>query len=370
MSSVDVLNLVLQELAPELNETFTKWHPFLDRVAGPKKQLKKAKGRYHEFKVITSGPGAATQISTGTEQFGTGRTQNTVKGNAFGTRFIYHFAIPGLDLAETAGNPDMIKSLVKEYPEQGLAHLKELVVAQMVRGAGSSGSLTAAAGLAGLCTLNGQQDYTPAGTALDGVFMPAAPASQTQTVFGIPMQGAAASPTTGWAHQYQDINSFAVDGREKLRLARNTANKQGGSASGIVDLMLGDAASFANYESDLDAHVETASVKDDHVPAKIRSGIKFGDADFFDEDAIDLTDTTSFTTATTRNGVIYGLNMSQWDGFRFGDDEKMETKGFFSFRNGTRIPDMDAWRFEIVNHFQIFCTQLRNQFLVTGGALE
>jgi hypothetical protein len=200
--------------------------------------------------------------------------------------------------------------------------------------------------------------------------MPAAAASQTQTVFNVPMQGAASSPTTGWYHQYNHVDSFTVNGIQKWRRTRDDANRQGGKASGVVDLILCDSAQYANYQTNLDEHVETAQVVEDHVPSKIRAGMKFGAADVFDESAIDLSDTTSFTTATTRSGVAYFLNTSQWDGFCLGEDEKMETKGFFSFRGPTRVPDQDAWRWEIINHWNIFCRQLRNQGLVTGGATE
>jgi hypothetical protein len=352
-----------------MNELFSTWHPLLDRVAGNKK-LARLKSRFKEFKVTTAGPGALHKIVYGNETYAANRRQNFLKGNQYATRFIYDFAIPAIDIAETAGSPDMVKDLVKQYPESALMELKEWVAAQIARGAASSGSLANAGGLDGLVTLNGQQDYTPATDARDGVFMPAAAASQTQTVFGIPMQGAVSLPTTGWYHQYQNISAFGVNGREKWRKCRDDANSQGGGKSlgGEIDLLLTDPQTYQNYVNDLDEHVEVAVVKNDHTPAGIRTGTKFGNADVFSEIAIDLSDTTSFTTATTRAGMTYLLNSKEWDGFCLGEDDKMETKGFFSFRGPTRIPDQDAWRWEIINHWNIFCRQLRNQGLVTGGA--
>lgn len=369
MSNVDVVNEVLQDLEADMNELFTMYHPLLERVAG-RKQFPKAKGRYKEFKVNTGGPGAVHKIVSGNEVYSAQRRQNILKGDQFATRFIYDFAIPAVDIAETSGSPDMVKSLIKHYPEAAIAELYEWVAAQIARGAGSSGAIAGAGGLDGLTTLNGNQDYTPNTTARDGVFQALAAGSQTNTVFNLPMSGASSNPTTGWYHQYGNISAFGVNGIETLRTVRDKANVQGGKASGEVDLALMDEATYQNYQNHLDSFVTVAAVKNDHTPGGIRSGLKFGNVDVFPEPAIDLSDTTSFTTSTWRAGVTYLLNTGEWEGFCLGADDKMETKGFFSIRGYTRIPDMDAFRWEIVNHWNIFCRQLRNQGLVTGGATE
>ncbi len=202
------------------------------------------------------------------------------------------------------------------------------------------------------------------------MFQPLAAGSQTNTVFNLPMSGAAASPTTGWEHQFGQITTFGTDGLETLRETRDTAERKGAKTSGGIDLLLGDPASYENYVNTLDTFYQsTAVVKDDHVNENVRDGVMFGKAKFYAEDAIDISDTTSYTSAATRSGVIVGLKTSDWSLFKMGKDDKMETKGFFSFRGPTRVPDLDAWRWEIILHFNLFCRQLRTQFLVCGGSV-
>lgn len=367
MASIDVVASILQELEPDLNELFTQWHPLLDKIVKGKR-FPKAKGHYRQFRVVTGGPGAGRKIQFGNELLASTRRQNYKLGDQYASRSIYLFDIPGIDMAQVSGDKAAMKALIKTYPESALNDVYELLASQVARAAGSSGSSANAGFLDGMLTLNGDQDYTPdSGAARDGVFQFAAPASQTNTVFGVAMQGAA-SGTTGWYHQFGQVTSFAVNGREVMRKVRDDANSQGGKTSGEVDLLLGDPQSYQNYLNDLDEHVETVVVKGDHTPAAIRSGTKFGNADFFSEVAIDITDTTSFSTAAAQAGVIYNLNSGEWDGFALGEDDKMETKGLFSFRGPTRVPDMDAWRFELVNYWNIYCRQLRNQGVVVGSA--
>jgi hypothetical protein len=368
MSSLDVIATVLQELEPELNDMFTEWHPLLDKIVKGKR-LSKVKGLYKEFKISIGGAGSTVKLDYGDEQLAAGRRDIVEKGEVRASRFIHLFDITGTDIAEASGTPAGIKELIRQYPEQSLAELHEDIAAQIARGAGSSGDLARAAGLNGLCTLNGIQDFTIKGTAYDGVFQFAAPASQTNTVFGIPMQGAA-SGISGWHHKYGLVTSFGSNGRETMRKVRDDANAAGGKMQGKIDLLLGDPQSYQNYVNDLDEHVQVVAVKNDHTPAAIREGVKFGDADFFPEIAIDLSDTTSFSSAVSQSGVLYMLNSTMWDGFTHGDDESMETKGFFSLRGPTRVPDKDAWRWEIVNHWNIFCRSLRNQGLVAGSAVK
>jgi hypothetical protein len=369
MSSVDVVASVLQDLTPELNELFTLWHPLLDTIV-KNRRFELAKGNYREFRILSGGPGAGTKLLNGDELLSSQRRQNYSKGNQYASRSIYLFDIPGKDMAEVSGSPEAVKALIRRYPESALQDVHELLSGQIARGSGSSGQEARAAFLDGVTTLNGLQDYNPDGTARDGVFMAAAPASQTQTVFGVPMRGAASNPISGWYHQYNTISSFGLNGREQWRKTRDDANAQGGKMMGKVDLILTDPQQYQNYQQSLDEHVETVTVTNDHVPSAIREGIKFGPATVFSEQAIDISDTTSFSTAATQAGVAYFINTAMWEGFHLGEDDSMETKGLFSFRGPMRVPDLDAWRWEIVNYWNIYAIQLRNQGFVTGGATK
>lgn len=371
MASVDVVNNVLQELLPGLNEQFTSWHPLFERMV-KNQQFQQAKGRKIEFRIVTGGPGQMTPVHYGGEQIPRVRRQNYALGEQYMARMIYSFIIPGKDIAEVSGNKDALKSLVQTYPESAVSDVYEIQSRQFARGASSAGTEpNTGSDASGLVTLNGSQDYYPDGpaSASDGVFQALAAGAQTNTVFGRPMSGAGTNPTTGWEHQYGHITAFALNGRRTMQDVKRAADKKGNKFEKGVDLLLGDEASFANYVDSLDDHVETVAVVDDHIPAKIRDGVKFMGADFFSESDIDLSDTTAFSNASMQTGVIYELCTPTWEGRRMGGDDAMETKGMFSMRGPVRIPDMDAWQWEIINHFNIYCRELRKNGLVTGGAL-
>ena len=292
-------------------------------------------------------------------------------GNQYADRSIYHFDIPGLLLADVSGNKEALKNIVKQYPINAMSDANESLARQIARGASSAGSDDAGHTFwRGITTLNGIQDYYPRGNTRDGVFQAAAKGSQTNTVFGLEMSGGATDPTTGWYHQYGSISSFSVNGLEVMRKVRGDANREGGKGRKGIDLVLGDPQSFHNYQNELGTFVETVTVTDDHIGADIREGIKFGKADFFPEDAIDISDTTAFSDAAWQAGVMYLLASEDWDGFRMGNDDKLETKGLFHMREVGRVPNQELFRWELVNDWNIFCRQLRTQGLILGGATQ
>lgn len=371
MASPDVVNSILQELLPGMSEQFTSWHPLIERVHKAQ-QFQQAKGRKVEFRIVTGGPGQMTPVNFGGEQIPRVRRQNYTLGEQFMSRSLYSFIIPGKDLAEVSGDKDAMKSLIQAYPESAVSDVYEILSRQIARGASSAGTEpNPGSDASGYTTLNGDQSYYPDGPAstTSGVFQPLAPGSQTNTVFGRPMSGAAVNPTPGWEHQYGHITNFALNGRKTMQDVKRAADRKGNKFERGVDLLIGDEASFANYVESLDDHVETVAVVDDHVPAKVRDGVKFMGADFFSESDIDLTDTTAFTSALMQSGVIYMLCTPTWEGRRMGNDDSMETKGLLSMRGPIRVPDMDAWQWEIVNHFNMYCKELRKNGLVTGGAV-
>ena len=104
--------------------------------------------------------------------------------------------------------------------------------------------------------------------------------------------------------------------------------------------------------------------------------MKFLEADFFLDDAIDVS-STAYTlggksnsgTGTSRgaDGIIYGFKTPTWHLFTLGHDAGMETKGDFAVRGPFRIPDQDIYRYELVLMMGMHTTQLRSNFVVTGA---
>jgi hypothetical protein len=354
--NADVLQSALQELMPSYSELFVKWHPVLERVL-LKGNIDKnvLTGPYREFAVVTDGPGDVTQILTGSEIVNGGRNQNAARGNTYAPRMIYAFDVPGKDLAEANGEMDLAR-IIQHYPELALSDFHERIAKQIVQGDGSN--------VGGFMTFNGDLTYNPQGTARQGVFEYAAPAAQSDTVFGI-----AKSSATGWYNQYEDITSFATNGRAFMRKCYYACSRQQ-KTLGPVDLILGDEGSYLNYVDDLDTQVQIVTDKTtagDRAPNNIRQGIKFLDADFFLEDSLDTLDATNFSTAAARDGVMYFLNTSTWHAYTLGSDANKESKGDFSVRGPFRIPEQDLFRYEIVLNMGMHTNQLRANGVVTGG---
>ena len=353
--SADVLATALQELMPAYSELFTKWHPLNERILLKGNMDRNVlTGPYREFTVVTDGPGSVTQVLTGNEVIAGGRRQTGVRGNTYAPRLIYAFDVPGKDLAEANGEQDLAK-ILKNYPELALSDFHERLAKQLGTGNGTD--------VGGFLSLNGDVTYNPNGTARDGVFEYAAVGSQTKTVFGL-----AKSTTSGWANQYETISAFSVEGRAKLRKAYFAASRQGAKTTGNVDLMLSDEASYLNYLDDLDDQVQVTAIKQDTAPNNVRQGVKFLTADWYLDDAIDISQTAYFTTPAAQAGVIYGLKTSTWHSYTLGRDASKETKGDFAVRGPFRLPEQDMFRYEIVLYMGLHCDQLRSNFVVTGGA--
>jgi len=355
--SPDVLATALQELMPAYSELFTLWHPLMEQIVLKGNMDRDVlTGPFREFVVVTDGPGQPTQILSGSEIIAGGRRQNALRGDTFAPRIIYAFDVPGKDLAEANGEQDLAK-ILKNYPELALSDFYERISNQIGTGNG--------AGVGGYLTLNGNTTYNPNGTARDGVFeylSTTAQAAGGKTVFGLTK-----STTSGWVHQFEDITSFAVDGRPKMRKAFYAANRQGAKMQGPVDLLIGDEDSYLNYIEDLDEQVLVSTIKNDQAPGNIRQGMKFLTANFFLDDSIDRA-ATEFSGQPAAEGVIYMLKTSTWYMYTLGHDTRMETKGDFAVRGPFRIPEQDLFRYEIVLNQGMHTNQLRCQAVVTGGA--
>ena len=364
--SPDVLATALNELMPAYSELFVKWHPLLEKVlTGGNMDRASLKGPIREFAVVTGGPGTITQISTGTEIIAGGRSQNAYRGNVSAQRLIYAFDVPGKDLAEANGEMDLAR-ILQHYPELALADFHERISDQLGTGNGS--------GVGGFCTFNGNTQFTPGdGTTRDGFFEFRALANQLNTVHQLGAPSAAAAPISGWGNQYEDITSFAVNGRSQMRKVYYAASREG-KTMGEVDLMIGDEQSYLNYIEDLDDAVRVTKIDGDKAPGQVRQGIKFLNADFYLDDSIDISNTTYTTTtgaASETNGadgVIYGFKTQTWNMFTLGHDTSKETKGDFAVRGPFRIPDQDIFRYEIVLMMGLHTTQRRANFAVTGAA--
>ena len=356
--SPDVLATALNELMPAYSEMFVKWHPLLDNILkGGNMDRSALKGPKREFAVVTDGPGTVTQVQTGTEIIAGGRTQNGHRGNVVAPRLIYAFDVPGKDLAEANGEMDLAR-ILQHYPELALADFHERIAKQLGTGNGS--------GVGSFATMNGNATFNPDGSSRDGFFEFAAVGSQSNVVHGLDP-----ATVTGWNNQYEDVTSFATNGRSLLRKAYFAASRQG-KTLGPVDLMIGDEQSYLNYIEDLDDQVRVVKVEGDKAPGNVRQGVKFLDADFYLDDAINIADpkytVVGSSTAAGADGVIYGFKTPTWHLFTMGHDASRETKGDFAVRGPFRIPDQDLYRYEIVLMMGLHTTQRRANFAVTGCA--
>lgn len=349
--SPDVLATALNELMPSYSELFVTWHPFLEKVMlDGNMDRKTLKGPQREFAVVTGGPGQVTWVETGSEIIAGGRSQNAYRGNTVAPRLIYAFDVPGKDLAEANGEMDLAR-ILQHYPELALADFHERIAVQLGTGDGD--------GVGSFPTFNGDTTFNPDGTPRRGFFEFAATGAQTQTVHNL-----APGTVSGWFNQYEDITSFASEGRAQMRKAYFAASRQG-KTLGPVNLMIGDETGYLNYIEDLDDHVRIAKVENDSAPGNVRQGVKFLDADYYLDDAIDRTST--YTGAAT-DGVVYGFKTQCWHSYTLGHDSGKESKGDFAIRGPFRIPNQDLWRYEIVLMMGIHTTQRRANFAVTGGA--
>lgn len=368
--SPDVLVTALQDLKSKYTELFLKGHPVLSYILDKGVTRYDMQGPYREFTVVTGGPGSATGLRTGSETLRSQRRNRGVRGNEYCYLYIYHYDVPGKDLDEANGKQDLAR-LLKAYPELAMGDARQRWSRQFVRGSASSAQDPDGTDADGFVTLNGSQTYNPQGTARTGVFQYST--TQTATVFGLPMANAASNATTGWAHQYAHINSFALEGAKTARTLMTRASQEGKEISSTsTDLVISDEGSYQNA---VDYFDERVIVIDNlsYAPAKYidREGIKFGKADWYWEPDIDITDTTSFSNANAQLGVAYMLNTSFWELMIMRNNPEADaTENMFSFGEAVRLPDQYAYQYRIMTYINPYCTSLRHQSLMTGGSQE
>lgn len=361
---LDVLKATLPDLVEGFTDNFTNWHPLTKYIKESGGFAKRPlKGPWVEFNMITGGPGRVDPVFTGGEAFSSSLNNMLQKGTEYPHRFVYHYAIPK-KMIDELDTPNDYADLIKALPEQAVGDLAEGINEQIVRGSFSAGSNTNDNGTRGLTTLNGSQSYFPqdGGTGRTGIFQFAAPASQTATVHGALMQGAAGG-VRGWYHQYGVVSNFETDGRPTLETVRDAANRQGSKSSSKINLILSDPGSRQQYINSLNAQVQIAMVdkSGERVPDAIRESIKFGSADWYSDDAIDISDTAAFTNADAQEGVCYLLNTDFIELFTVGKGKRM-----FEFEDMMPNPFGDSVILHMTNYWNWYVTNLRAQACVTG----
>lgn len=368
--SPDVLASTLVDLAPKFSDTFSKWHPFIEKIVEKNNiDMSTLQGPYKEFAVVSGGPGDVDQIVHGDDLLTGHRRQLTVRGNSYAPRLMYSYVVPGKDLAEANGKQDLVR-IIKMYPQLGLKDFMERIANQLGRAASSAGvPQHGNGGCEGFITFNGDQSYFPQGPASPrtGIFEMDHATAQNDTVFGIAKEDAA-SGVSGWKHQAAHITNFPLNGRDTLRKVIGRAQREGSTLGKGPDLMLSDEQTYLNYIRDLDAHVRTPTVTEDKGPKAVRDGIPFMGGTLYVDDSIDISDTTCFTTADAQQGVLYAINTDCWFGYSVGHDAGMETKGLFAQRKPIRLERIEGWRYETVLSLGFFCNDLRANALITGGA--
>lgn len=373
MSNADVLASALQDLDEDLTISFGEHRPFMERLVKGKFSREEAEGPYKEFVIASKGPGSYQVIHKGDEVINGQRIQGAVKGDEYAPRVIMTFDVPNVDLAEIS-NAHRLADVIHRYPELAMIQFAEDLAQQLARGAASAGVLDAtsqANNLSGFATLYGGQTYTPKGAggvagSRTGILIDDTIANQTATVHSLVSENGT-NGVPGWYNQFEQMSSMFTDGLTTLRKAKARCEKERSSFDGGVDLMISDPDSFFNYLEEQDHKVRTAVVKGDTAEFKARDSIDFHGAEWCYDHAIDITDTTSLG-ANAQTGLIYMLSTKDWRLFTHGKSKK-ETKGFFEFREVGRLPNQDMHRFEIVSHFNIYCTSRRSQAVVVGGAL-
>tara|TARA_R110002074_G_scaffold45863_5_gene118532 strand:+ start:2669 stop:3757 length:1089 start_codon:yes stop_codon:yes gene_type:complete len=360
-TNADVLNFAQSKLIPKWTEQFYQYHPVLDKVVLKGNIERQTHGGPHlEFPVVTNGPGAVTKIENGSEVYSSTRRNVGERGKVYCPRMIYSYVIPGKDLSEATGET-AIARLLKVYPEAALMEFHEYIVSQFVNGDGATNNVD------GFMTLNGDTTYSTGGSSSlteDGALDFAASGSQTGTAFGLNK-----ASVTGWQNQFQQVSSFATDGRSKMRRVYWDASLQG-KQGGPVDCMLGDIVSFNNYYDDLDDQVRYQIKSPGEKGVRpVRQGIMFQEAEFYVEPALD-TSLTTFAAANRGTGAVYFLKSDTWHLYTMGEDTGMETKGDFALRGPTKVPGQDAWEWEIVLAMQMYCDRLNANGAVLGTAIS
>lgn len=359
--SPDALFVATYHLLPKLEQNFFDSHPFLKMMIESGVDKRPSGGEYAAFDVVVDGPGTPVQLVTGAEAYSYGRKNIIRQGRIYIPTSLYPYAVEGQALRKGSG-PTAIESLLKTYPEQANLDFRQKINAQILTGSGVG------TGVGGFATLNGDQTFSPDGTSLTGFMSFAAKSGQTSTVENLPKEGAGTNPTTGWYNQYGAVSSFATNGKRIMRETYNACGLRGGEY-GYPPIGFCDSISFDNYYDSLDDQVRYTSEKTDgEEGVNLLDGIMFHKTKLYVDAAID-DNTASFSHFSTFGGVMYFLNPKTFGILTIGEDAKMEGKGFFDLRGPFKLEGRDAWGYEIIAAFQMYCRFLKANGIVEGTAI-
>lgn len=363
----DVFATALQEHLPQLFDDWTEHNAIVEGV-WRKKQKVGLKGLYREFGVVTGPPGRAVNITSPGMATGTGtRNPTGTKGSEYPARIMYEVDVPRGELdAITPGNPQPVEHLLKQYVDQGIAHLFKMFDEQIAMGGVS--------GVEGLFTLNAEATYNPRGNVRTGWLEFTPQGSQTAVVHGV-----SAVDFETWRNQYAHMNSMSGEGLHVIRQALGDANIQG-AALGVCDVGLADRASYYNLLKEIPDHVRFTLKEGrsgrvvDSAPGQktTRSGILFDeDCRIYRADAIRR---DQFNSANAQLGLIYFLNTDCIEAFVSGRDPDANvgnsTKDDFRFERPYRVQGTDSIRYEILWDGNFHTTSRRKHVAVTGGAQD
>jgi len=355
--SVDALNLATIHLLPKLEDLFFDDHVFLKKVIESGVDKRQTGGEYAAFDVVTDGPGNIAKLLTGSEAYSYGRRNITKQGRVYIPTTIYAFAVEGSSLRHASGETG-IANLLELYPEKANLDYRQRSCAQILTGNG------AAANIDGLATLNGTKTYNPDGIPLNGMLDFDAKVNQTDVVQNLLKEGASGG-VTGWYNQYGECTSFATNGKRVMRDAYNACRVRS-SGYGPATLGLTDSTSFNNYYESLDDQVRYATRFKGEEGNDIDEGLMFHKLELFEDPSLD-DNAASFTHGT--DGTMYFINPKTFGILTLGQDSGMETKGFFEVRGPFKLEGRDAWGWEIVSSWQLYCRMLKANACLKGTAI-
>ena len=347
----DLITSATEDLLPEFTESFTKFNPLFDHIIKRGKQ-QKIQSYVHEFVITPSGPGFISSPRSGAAVIPSGLRQNSLRGTVHTTRSYYAWEIPGADLALASGDDDVV-NLIKKYPKVGLSEFYKSYARQLAVGKGVVDGFT----------FNSEQTYNPRGVQSEnGVFEYEAPASQSNSTFGITK-----SVANGWYHQYRHITNFRTNGRKQMRALYFDASQELEMTDGEMDIIFADRGTFDNYLADLDEDVRFVSgeLQDRNKDKAVRRGVPFLGATMYPEYFLKPEE---FTDAIPQSGVAYFLHSATWTLLVARGNSDKATKGFFDLNYVGRMPTQDLHRWEYVTDIGLYSNNLRCNGVLTGGA--
>lgn len=228
--SNEVLNTTFGQWADRSIMSFQTATPFWQKLQEKAQVTKNLSGTYIERPFSGGPPGTAIALPGGSETFSTTRLSNTKKLQLETGRFGGAISIPGKDIDMNDG-PEGALNLVKRYPMAYLQAVAQDIESRFLVGSPQANhSVFSATDLLYWVTLNGNLS-TGLGTGnANGILDYIAPASQTDSVFGL-----AKDDAYEHVNQYADATNWATNGMLKLRsVYRQCAARGNGQGPDLI----------------------------------------------------------------------------------------------------------------------------------------